>query len=275
MSKNKQNSGRMPSSKGMDVASVYTVPECECKTKHIVFSKDNRLMIEEFIRIRDMKDKFAEHDVPMSNKLMMFGPPGTGKTLTAFYLAGRLGLPLIVVRLDTIINAHLGETGSNVRKIFEFAKSVPCILFVDEFDALARTRDTNDEVKEMARVVNTLLQCIDEFQGDSILMAATNLENELDHAIWRRFDTKLVYEAPDESSRLEYIDLIIGSFIKEDGIQERATRMLAGCSYADIEQILLKAKRKAIVDDLVLTQQLIESSIQEYRPVHLRIEDQV
>lgn len=256
------------------MASVYTNRECECKAKHIVFSKNNRLMIEEMIRIRDMKDKFAEHDVPMPNKLMMFGPPGTGKTLTAFYLASRLGLPLIVVRLDTIINAHLGETGSNVRKIFEFAKSAPCILFVDEFDALARTRDTNDEVKEMARVVNTLLQCIDEFQGDSILMAATNLENELDHAIWRRFDTKLVYEAPDECSRLEYINLTIGSFVIEDGIQEHAARLLAGCSYADIEQILLKAKRKAIVHDLALSQQLIESSMQEYRPVHLYMEGQ-
>jgi SpoVK/Ycf46/Vps4 family AAA+-type ATPase len=88
------------------------------------------------------------------------------------------------------------ETGSNIREIFEFAKTAPCVLFLDEFDAIARARDSIDEVKEMARVVNTLLQCLDEFQGDSTFIAATNLEEELDNAVWRRFDTRLTYGLP-------------------------------------------------------------------------------
>ncbi|NOU90031.1 AAA family ATPase [Paenibacillus sp. LMG 31460] len=94
---------------------------------------------------------------------------------------------------------RIGETGSNIREIFEFAKHAPCVLFLDEFDAIARARDSIDEVKEMARVVNTLLQCLDEFHSNSTFMAATILEEELDTAVWRRFDTRMTYELPGKA----------------------------------------------------------------------------
>lgn len=276
MSKNnKYNTGKMPLAKGMDMASVYTAKECGLKARNIVFSPENKIIMDEFLTILGMKERFAEHDVPVPNKLMMFGPPGTGKTLTAFYLAQQLELPLVIVRLDTLIHAHLGETGSNVRKIFEYAKAAPCVLMMDEFDALARTRDNNDEVKEMARVVNTLLQCLDEFNGDSIFMAATNLEKELDNAIWRRFDTKMAYGAPDEACRMKYIRLLFGSFAQEQGLEAFTAKMLEGCSYADIEQIALKAKRKAIIEDKPLTRRAIETSIQEYRPQNWQQEHEI
>ncbi|TYP76422.1 ATPase family protein associated with various cellular activities (AAA) [Paenibacillus methanolicus] len=169
MSKSNNNS-RLPKAKGIDTATVYTPKECAKKAEHNVLTPKNEQIVREFLTILGMKEKFAAHDVPVPNKIVMFGPPGTGKTLTAFHIAERLSLPLILVRLDAIIHSYLGETGSNIRKIFEFAKSTPCVLFLDEFDAIARTRDNNDEVKEMARVVNTLLQCLDEFECDSIFM---------------------------------------------------------------------------------------------------------
>lgn len=267
MSKNHKNqTGRMPLAKGMDMASVYAPGECGKKAENMVLSEDNTRILEEFITILGMKDRFEEHGVPIPNKIVMYGPPGTGKTLTAFYLSHRLGLPLVIVRLDTLIHAHLGETGSNVRRIFEYAKAKPCILFLDEFDAIARTRDNNDEVKEMARVVNTLLQCLDEFHGESVFIAATNLEQELDNAIWRRFDTKMNYEIPDEDCRKKYIHLLFGEFERERGAESHAIGQLAGCSYADIEQIILKAKRKSIIEGAPLSCQAIETACREYRP---------
>ncbi|MRN54125.1 ATP-binding protein [Paenibacillus monticola] len=257
---------RLPRAKGIDMATIYTPKECARKVKRIVLNDKNRTIVDEFITILGMKEKFEEQDVPMPNKIVMFGPPGTGKTLTAFYIAQRLELPLVLVRLDAIIHSHLGETGSNVRKIFDFANATPCVLFLDEFDALGRMRDSSDEVKEMARVVNTLLQCLDEFEGDSIFVAATNLEDELDTAIWRRFDTKMTYGMPTEADRLKYIELLVGSELSETGLSRQAADLLTGCSFADIEQIVLKAKRKSIIEDGVLDYNNIENALSEYSP---------
>lgn len=266
-SKSKSNAAaRLPRAKGIDMASVYTPKECARKVKHIVLNESNRTIVDEFITILGMKEKFEEEEVPMPNKIVMFGPPGTGKTLTAYYIAQRLNLPLVLVRLDAIIHSHLGETGSNVRKIFDFANSTPCVLFLDEFDALGRMRDSSDEVKEMARVVNTLLQCLDEFGGDSVFMAATNLEDELDRAIWRRFDTKMTYSLPTEEDRLRYIELLVGQELSETRLPRQAADLLAGCSYADIEQIVLKAKRKAIIEGSMMDFGNIEKAMSEYSP---------
>lgn len=263
----KSTSGsRLPRAKGIDTAAYYSPKECAAKVKRIVLHPTNQRIVNEFTTILEMKDKFDSYEVPVPNKVVMFGPPGTGKTLTAFYIAHRLQLPLILVRLDAIIHSHLGETGSNVRKIFEYAKSSPCVLFLDEFDAIARTRDNNDEVKEMARVVNTLLQCLDEFGSESIFIAATNLEGQLDHAIWRRFDTKMAYAMPDEKIRREYVQLVIGDFENEEGAAERATELTDGASFADLEQIVLKAKRKAIIESRSLTLGHIEEAFLEYSP---------
>lgn len=230
------------------------------KVKRIVLTSINQKIVEEFITILGMKEKFEHFEVPIPNKIVMFGPPGTGKTLTAFYIAAQLELPLILVRLDAVIHSHLGETGSNIRKIFEYAKTTPCVLFLDEFDAVARTRDNNDEVKEMARVVNTLLQCLDEFEGDSVFIAATNLEVELDQAIWRRFDTKMTYNMPDDKDRNQFIRLQLDDFEHEETITKEVPRLLTGCSFADMEQIILKAKRKAIIEDSLLRMAHLENA---------------
>jgi len=268
MSKSNANS-RLPRSKGIDMATLYTPKECAKKVKRIVLTPDNRKIVEEFMTIMGMKAQFEEHDVPIPNKLVLYGPPGTGKTLTAFYVAARLELPLITVRLDAIIHSHLGETGSNMRKIFDYAKEAPCVLFLDEFDAIARTRETNDEVKEMARAVNSLLQCLDEFDCDSILIAATNLEAELDQAVWRRFDTKMTYGMPDEASRQQFIARLVGEFAHEEGLQQQAADMLAGSSFADMEQIVLKAKRKAIIDSRPMCWSHMEEAYREYHPMRV------
>lgn len=265
MSKNNANS-RLPRSKGTDMATYYDPKVCGKKVKRIVLPAINRQIVEEFITILGMKERFEQHDVPIPNKIVMFGPPGTGKTLTAYYIAARLELPLILVRLDAVIHSHLGETGSNIRKIFDYAHTTPCVLFLDEFDAVGRTRDSNDEVKEMARVVNTLLQCLDEFEGNSVFIAATNLETELDQAIWRRFDTKMTYSMPEEEDREHFIRLHLEDFEHEETVHSAVTELLSGCSFADMEQIILKAKRKAIIDNSPLQRAHMEDAYTEYNP---------
>lgn len=107
---------------------------------------------------------------------------------------------------------------------------------------------------------------MDEFEGGSILVATTNLETQLDHAIWRRFDTKMTYAMPDEDSRRLYISKLVGTFERENSLEDYICRRLAGCSYADMEQVVLKAKRKAIIGSCALHKQLITDAYEEYRP---------
>ncbi|OWA36980.1 ATPase [Saccharibacillus sp. O16] len=264
-------STKLPRSKGTDMATFYEAKECARKVKYLVLQGQNRRIVDEFMTILERREEFEQHGVPIPNKIVMYGPPGTGKTLTAFYVAASLELPLIVVRLDSLIHSHLGETGSNIRKIFDYARAVPCVLFLDEFDAVARTRESGDEVKEMARAVNTLLQCLDEFGESSLFMAATNLETELDPAIWRRFDTRMTYDLPAASEREHYIRLLIGDFDCEASVEQESCRLLDGCSFADIEQIVLKAKRKAIIERQPLCGSHIRLSHEEYAPVPISI----
>ncbi|HAG01351.1 AAA family ATPase [Paenibacillus lactis] len=260
-------SQRLPRAKGIDMANLYSPKDCAKKAKHLILSEVNQRIVKEFIEILGMREEFEQHGVPVPNKIVMYGPPGTGKTLTAFYMAKVLELPLVLVRLDAIIHSHLGETGSNIRKIFDYASAFPCVLFLDEFDAIARTRDNNDEVKEMARAVNTLLQCLDDFGDRSIIMAATNLEKDLDQAIWRRFDTKLIYTVPEQEQRKLYIEILIGEFEYDPSILTETCRQLARCSFADIEQIVLKAKRKAIIERMPLQMKHMQNAIEEYKPI--------
>ena len=202
-----------------------------------------RGLMKEFRRAEDVRKK----GLPVRSKLLFCGPPGCGKTLGAEVFAYELGLPLFVVKLDRLISSYLGETASNVRKIFEFARKQPCVLFLDEFDALARSRDDTTEHNELRRVVNSLLIFIDRIQPKGFLIAATNLDQSLDAAIWRRFDEVIWFDKPDLT--------MIGGFLAmkfrnvavafDPG---RYGSKLDGYSYAEIERVCVQAMRAAIIE---------------------------
>ncbi|MGE0830648.1 MAG: AAA family ATPase [Hyphomonadaceae bacterium] len=130
----------------------------------VVLSPDNvrvlKGLVEEFRRAEDIQRR----GLPVRSRVLFCGPPGTGKTLTAEIFAAELKLPLFVVKLDRLISSFLGETAGNVRKVFEFARKQPCVVFLDEFDALARARDDASEHSELRRVVNSLLLFIERIK---------------------------------------------------------------------------------------------------------------
>ena len=151
-------------------------------------------------------DEMRRHGLKVRSKLLFCGPPGCGKTLCAEIFAAELGLPLFLVKLDRLISSYLGETAGNVRKIFEFARKQPCVLFFDGFDALARSRDDSSEHNELRRVVNSLLLFIHHIRPKGFLIAATNLDRSLDLAVWQRFDEVVWFDKPDRS--------MIGRFLR-------------------------------------------------------------
>ncbi|MDP3736389.1 MAG: ATP-binding protein [Hyphomonadaceae bacterium] len=192
-------------------------------------------------------DEIRSHGLSVRSKLLFCGPPGCGKTMSAEVFAAELGLPLFVVKLDRVISSYLGETASNVRKVFEFARRQPCVLFLDEFDALARARDDAGDHHELKRVVNSLLLFIDRIEPKGFLIAATNLDETLDKAIWRRFDEVIWFDKPDKNQigrfvRLKFKNVRLG-FDPTELVGE-----MKGYSYAEIERVCVHAIKSSIID---------------------------
>ena len=146
-----------------------------------------------------------------TNRVLFCGLPGCGKSLTATALAGEIDIPMAYVKLDGLVSSYLGQTGTNIRKIFEYVKNKRIMLFLDEFDAIAKKRDDAHELGELKRVVTTLLQNMDAMPANVFLVAATNHHHLLDSAIWRRFNTSILLEMPNPAQREE----IVRRFLKE------------------------------------------------------------
>ncbi len=220
----------------------------------VILSRSNLEKLQSFILNYKNADKLNSLGIGVSNTLLLFGPPGCGKTKCAYLIAKELQLPLVIARLDSLISSYLGTTAKNIRTLFEFAQKTPCVLFLDEFDAIAKARDDNNELGELKRVVNSLLQNVDSMSNDSLLLAATNHEQLLDSAVWRRFDFKLEIELPDSEAIIKMIDLFTCNTIAltNKDKQELATAFI-GLSGANIEEIIKKAIRNAIIQNKELS----------------------
>ena len=153
-----------------------------------------------------------------------------------------------VVKLDRLISSYLGETATNVRKIFEFARRQPCVLFFDELDALARSRGVNGEHNELRRVVNSLLLFIDHIQPKGFLIAATNLDQSLDPAVWRRFDEVVWFDKPNRPMIARFLRLKLRKNISTTLIPTEHTAGLEGYSYAEIERVCVQAIKSMIIE---------------------------
>ncbi len=213
----------------------------------LVVSPANVRVLTEVVQEVRQADDLRRHGLKPRSKLLFCGPPGCGKTLCAEVLAAELKLPLVVARLDAIITTYLGETASNLRKVFEAASALPVVLFLDEFDALARARTDSNEHSEIRRVVNSLLMMIDRYEGRGILVAATNLAETIDEAAWRRFDEVLLFDRPNARQVASTLKIKLRNYpIKIDPL--KYVEQLKGFSYAEIERVCLTAIKRSILD---------------------------
>jgi SpoVK/Ycf46/Vps4 family AAA+-type ATPase len=212
----------------------------------IVLNTDTRLLIDGIIEERRRAEELRRHRLPESTRLLFSGPPGCGKTLCAEVLGRELNLPLYSARIDVIISSFLGETASNLRRLFDFAARRPCILFLDELDALARARADVAEHNELRRVVNSLLLMIERFKGPGLVIAATNLPQFLDEALWRRFDDIVSFDLPTEREIALLLARQFANFPTHFDLATPATKLL-GMSYADIERICVDAIKRAVL----------------------------
>lgn len=203
--------------------------------------------LQDFLSSIQHRDKLLAAGVSQPNRLVMHGPPGTGKTQTARWIAGQLQLPLLTIRCDTLISSLLGQTSRNLRRVFDYAQEVPCVLFLDEFDALATARGNERDVGELQRVVIALLQNIDALPDETILLAATNHDQLVDYAIWRRFTYRLAMPLPDQELRVQLWAQFLGAYTPSPLNLSDLGQRSEGLSGAAIEQVCLDAKRTAIL----------------------------
>lgn len=157
--------------------------------------------IKKFLIEQARKEDLLNYGVKPANSILLSGEPGVGKTYTAKWVAQKLNKPLITLNLATVVSSLLGETGNNIKSVIDYAKGNDGVLFLDEFDAIAKSRSDEKEVGELKRIVNVLLKELEEWPMNSVIIAATNHPELLDKAIWRRFDFKINIPLPNFNSR--------------------------------------------------------------------------
>lgn len=217
---------------------LYELRKPKVGLKDVILSEKNEQIALEIIETFKNKDKLIGLDLQYENNVFVYGPPGTGKTLFAYALAGELDLPVLHIYLDSLISSYLGETGKNLGKIFSDAEKQECVIFLDEFDAVGKMRDDNQDLGELKRVVVVLLQQIDEMSPNSILVAATNHDHLIDKAIRRRFNYEMHLDILDFEGRKRLLELYLKKFGKFDN--EFLAGITDGLSGSSVRQVINK-----------------------------------
>lgn len=249
-----------------------TIPDT---VNRYLFTEHQRRAIDEYLSVVKSRGELESKGIKVITNLLLYGPPGCGKTHLARFIAHELKLPLYLVRLDGLISSFLGSTAKNIRAILEFASRTPCVLLLDEFDAIAKLRDDQQELGELKRIVNSFLQSLDALSSDVILIAATNHEQLLDPAVWRRFHYQLHLGVPDGQQRERFWEM----FSTDVSWSPKELKVLAdlseGFSVAAIETVMVRLRQRLIVhghaptlrDALLALQSLAEGKQSAAQPL--------
>lgn len=202
----------------------------------------------ELIEEQRRADVLRAHGMEPRHRVLLVGPPGNGKTSLAEGLAYELALPLFTVRYDAVITSFLGETAQRLRRLFDFVRTEPCVLFFDEFDAIGKERGDLHETGEIKRVVTTLLLQLDDLPSYCVLVGATNHPELLDRATWRRFELRLELGRPDDKQMESYFSDQLDRFEGKPGYTAKRLRAAVDpSSFSDAEAFFLDVQRRLIL----------------------------
>jgi SpoVK/Ycf46/Vps4 family AAA+-type ATPase len=221
----------------------------------MVISDSVRERLARIIREQRHFQRIREHGLSPRRRILLTGPPGTGKTLTASVLAGELGLPLFLVRLEGLISKYLGETAAKLRLVFDAVRDTRGVYLFDEFDAIASKRGLPNEVGEIRRILNSFLQFIEHEESSSLVVAATNHPELLDHAVYRRFDDVIEYQLPNAAQIADALRARMREFSDKGMDWKSLGTEAGGLSYAEVARAADEAIKEAIIHDRTVVSQ--------------------
>jgi SpoVK/Ycf46/Vps4 family AAA+-type ATPase len=214
----------------------------------LILSNECRSAVDQLIEEQRRASLLRAHSVDPRHRVLLIGPPGNGKTSLAEAIAEALAVPFFVVRYDAMIGSYLGETAGRLKRIFEYVRTTPCVLFFDEFDAVGKERGDIHETGEIKRVVTSLLMNVDELPTYSVVVAATNHSELLDRAVWRRFQLRLVLPAPTEKQLVRYFESFFDTLDCKPGVTPATVaRRLGSLNYAEAEEFTLDIRRREVL----------------------------
>lgn len=232
---------------------------------YMVLSKEVEARFKRIEQEYTAKERLALKGLVPKKKILFYGPPGCGKSMGAERIAWNLGLPFLKVQFEAIISSYLGESATNLKKLFEAIHEFPCVLLLDECDFIARSRNYKSEVGEMVRIVNILLNLLEDYNAPGLVIATTNLDTSLDKAIFRRFDEVLEIPKPGEQEIVELLKLTLSAIETKKRINWRNfAKKMDGFSAAAVVKVAKDAAKSTVLleEDLV-TENHLETSLRE------------
>lgn len=251
--------GQVPTDEATSSRLVEIEPFPEAS--HLAANPSEKCVLDDLVLERRESDKLTRAGVPLTRTVMFTGAPGVGKSLAARWLAEKLELPLVTMSLAATLSSHLGTSGKNVKAVLDYAQSAPCVLFIDEFDAIAKNRDDDTDIGELKRIVNVVLMELDRWPTSTLLLVATNHEHLLDPAIRRRFDTLLRFSSPSESVRKQLFLNLAGHGRLEAPFVDALAKATPDLTGSDIERIWNTSSRRAVLRDFPIEHALGEEII--------------
>jgi AAA+ superfamily predicted ATPase len=221
----------------------------ERRLSDVVLSNTARTALNDLIAEWHHREVLVAKGLPRRSKLIFHGPPGCGKSLSAQALGNELRLPVYMVRFDAVIGAFLGQTAMHLRQLFVFAEATPCILLLDELDALGKRRGNPLDVGELDRIVISLMQELEHSRPRGFVIGTTNLPRHLDDALWRRFDLDVSFKTPSQATLKAFVTEIARANATpiRPALVSRAARTR---SFAAAERIVLDEIRKQAIAGL-------------------------
>ena len=241
-----------------DLANLVSVRYPDTRLSDMILTSDLEFRLKRVLTEQRQGKRLREHNLMPRRKLLLVGPPGSGKTMTAEALAGELKLPLFTTLYDSLMGKYMGETASRLKLIFEAMTITKGVYFFDEFDAIGTQRHNSNDVGEIRRILNSFLMFLEQEQGDSLILAATNHPQLLDKALFRRFDDVIEYQLPDAAIIRELIESRLISFEIDWKDWSNILNQANGLAQAEIVRATDDAAKQAVLSN---SQKVSEDSL--------------
>jgi SpoVK/Ycf46/Vps4 family AAA+-type ATPase len=253
-----------------DLANLVSVCYPDTRLSDMILPYELKSQLKRVLTEQRQQKRLREYNLVPRRKLLLVGPPGSGKTMTASALAGELQLPLFTTLYDSLIGKFMGETAGRLKLIFDAMTITRGVYFFDEFDAIGSQRQSANDVGEIRRILNSFLMFLENNQGDSLIIAATNHPNLLDKALFRRFDDVIKYTLPDRKMIQELIQVRLTTFDIGWNNWSEITNKANGLTQAEIVRATDEAAKKAVLSDtLTISSESLISAILERKEMSI------